>query len=96
MIDVNKLRSHYADAEVASALFNGLPHYSERAKSREQLQKARDAIAMLVSFIDLTLDADDYDDCGEDASKHRQVAKEAAENALHYGEELLKMIGEAK
>ena len=51
---------------------------------------------MLVSFIDLTLDADDYEDCGEDASKHRQVAKEAAENALHYGEELLKMIGEAK
>ena len=96
MIDVNKLRSHYADAEVASALFNGLPHYSERAKSREQLQKARDAIAMLVSFIDLTLDADDYEDCGEDASKHRQVAKEAAENALHYGEELLRMIGEAK
>ena len=96
MIDVNKLRSHYADAEVASALFNGLPHYSERAKSREQLQKARDAIAMLVSFIDLTLDADDYEDCGEDASKHRQVAKEAAENALHYGEELLKMIGEWK
>lgn len=96
MIDVNKLRSHYADAEVASALFNGLPHYSERAKSREQLQKARDAIAMLVSFISLTLDADDYEDCGEDASKHRQVAKEAAENALHYGEELLKMIGEAK
>ena len=39
MIDVNKLRSHYADAEVASALFNGLPHYSERTKSREQLQK---------------------------------------------------------
>lgn len=96
MIDVNKLRSHYADAEVASALFNGLPHYSERTKSREQLQKARDAIAMLVSFIDLTLDADDYEDCGEDASKHRQVAKEAAENALHCGEELLKMIGEAK
>lgn len=96
MIDVNKLRSHYADAEVASALFNGLPHYSERTKSREQLQKARDAIAMLVSFISLTLDADDYEDCGEDASKHRQVAKEAAENALHYGEELLKMIGEAK
>ena len=96
MIDVNKLRSHYADAEVASALFNGLPHYSERAKSREQLQKARDAIAMLVSFIDLTLDADDYEDCGEDDSKHRQVAKEAAENALHYGEELLKMIGEWK
>ena len=96
MIDVNKLRSHYADAEVASALFNGLPHYSERAKSREQLQKARDAIAMLVSFISLTLDADDYEDCGEDASKHRQVAKEAAENALHYGEELLRMIGEAK
>ena len=51
---------------------------------------------MLVSFISLTLDADDYEDCGEDASKHRQVAKEAAENALHYGEELLKMIGEAK
>ena len=96
MIDVNKLRSHYADAEVASALFNGLPHYSERTKSREQLQKARDAIAMLVSFISLTLDADDYEDCGEDASKHRQFAKEAAENALHYGEELLKMIGEAK
>ena len=44
MIDVNKLRSHYADAEVASALFNGLPHYSERTKSCEQLQKARDAI----------------------------------------------------
>ena len=96
MIDVNKLRSHYADAEVANALFNGPPHYSERTKSREQLQKARDAIAMLVSFISLTLDADDYEDCGEDASKHRQVAKEAAENALHYGEELLKMIGEAK
>ncbi len=96
MIDINRLRTHYTDAEVASALFNGLPHYSERTKSREQLQKARDAIAMLVSFIDLTLDADDYEDCGEDASKHRQVAKEAAENALHYGEELLKMIGEAK
>lgn len=96
MSDINRLRAHYTDAEVASALFNGLPHYSERAKSSEQLKKARDAIAMLVSFIDLTLDADDYEDCGEDASKHRQVAKEAAENALHYGEELLKMIGEAK
>lgn len=96
MIDINRLRTHYTDAEVASAVFKGLPHYSERAKSSEQLQKARDAIAMLVSFIDLTLDADYYDDYGEDASKHRQVAKEAAENALHYGEELLKMIGEAK
>lgn len=30
----------------------------------------------------------------ENASEHRQVAKEASENALHYGEELLKMIGE--
>lgn len=94
MIDINRLRTHYTDAEVANTFFNGLPHYSERTKSREQLQKARDAIAMLVSFIDLTLDADNYEDCGEDASKHRQVAKEAAENALHYGEELLKMIGE--
>ena len=94
MSDINRLRTHYTDAEVANALFDGLPHYFERAKSREQLQKARDAIAMLVSFIDLTLDADNYEDCGEDASKHRQVAKEAAENALHYGEELLKMIGE--
>ena len=96
MSELIKMRRHYTDAAIASALFNGLPHYSERAKSREQLQKARDAIAMLVSFIDLTLDADNYEDCGEDASKHRQVAKEAAENALHYGEELLRMIGEAK
>ena len=41
MIDVNKLRSHYADAEVASALFNGLPHYSERTKAVSNCKSPR-------------------------------------------------------
>ena len=49
MIDINRLRTHYTDAEFVNVLFNGLPHYL-KTKSREQLQKTRDAIAMLVSF----------------------------------------------
>lgn len=92
MTDINKLRSWHTDADVACAVFSGLPAYAERSVYAENINPARDAIAMLVSYINLTLDAERFESAGEQASEHHQVAKEAAENALHYCEKLLRLV----
>lgn len=89
---IENLRKWSLDPTITTAFFTGLPPYAERTVYAESLQHARNGIAMLVSCISLTLDAERFESAGEQADHHHQVAKEAAENALHYCEELLRTI----
>jgi len=60
------------------------------------LDKARDAVAMLVSFIDLQETAIVYRDADENGDNEEQVSIEAAMLAKQYIDELLTMANEAK
>ena len=94
MTAIDNLRRWHTDPEVATAICVGPASWTHGRQEREMLDKARDAVAMLVSFIDLQQDAMHYRDSGEDGNNEEQVSIEAAELALKYTEEALKMAHE--
>ena len=94
MTSIDNLRRWHTDPEVATAICVGPPAWTHGRPEREMLDKARDAVAMLVSFIDLQQDAMRYRDSGEDGNNEEQVSIEAAQLALQYVEDLVKMAQE--
>lgn len=92
MDDIQRLRKWHTDCQIAGA--NGIApaSWTYDRPERPALDKARDAIAMLVSCMNLTETAMHYADCGEDCSQEKQVANEAAQLARQYVDELLEMM----
>lgn len=92
MASIEQLRKWNADPQIACA--NGIApaSWTYDRPERPALDKARDAIAMLVSCINLTEQAMHYTDCDCDASEEKQVALEAAQLARQYVDELLEMM----
>ena len=95
-MDIEKLRHWHTDAEIASANGVGPSNWTYERPERPLLDKARDAAAMLVSFIDLQQDAMIARDSDENGDNEEQVSIEAAQLALQYVEELVKMAQEAQ
>lgn len=92
MTCINRLRKWYADPQIASAIFKEAAFWTHDRPERPALDKARDAVAMLASFVGLTETAMMFrgeDD--EESDMNEQVAIEAAQLALQYCEELLRM-----
>lgn len=96
MSDANKLRRWFADPEIAHAGNIGPASWTYDRPERAMLDKARDAAAMLNSFIELQESAMMYRDSDEDGDNEEQVSIEAAQLALQYVEELLKMAHAAQ
>lgn len=96
MSDANKLRRWFADPEIAHAGNIGPASWTYDRPGRAMLDKARDAAAMLNSFIELQESAIMYRDSDENGDIEEQVSIEVAQLALHYCEELLKMAHEAR
>ena len=94
MTAIDNLRRWHTDPEVATAICVGPASWTRGRPEREMLDKARDAVAMLVPFIDLQQSAMHYRDSGEDGNNEEQVSIEAAQLALKYTEEALKMAHE--
>jgi hypothetical protein len=91
-MEIDKLRRWHTDCQIASS--NGIEpaHWTYDRPERPVLDKARDAVAMLVSCMNLTETAMHYADCDEDGSQEKQVAREAAQLARQYVDELLEMM----
>jgi len=92
MSSLNNLRKWHTDPQAASAIFKGAACWTYDRPERPALDKARDAVAMLASFVGLTETAMMFrgeDD--EESDMNEQVAIEAAQLALQYCEELLRM-----
>ncbi len=97
MTCINRLRKWHTDPQVACAIFKEAAFWTYDRPERPALDKARDAVAMLASFVGLTETAMMFrgeDDEGADMNE--QVAVEAAELALQYCEELLRMTHNTK
>lgn len=97
MTSINKLRKWHTDPQAACAIFKEAAFWTHDRPERPALDKARDAVAMLASFVGLTETAMMFrgeDD--EESDMNEQVAIEAAELALQYCEELLRMAHENK
>ena len=89
--NINRLRRWHTTPENACATFKEAASWTHDRPERPALDKARDAVAMLASFVNLTESAMLYRDADEDGDIEEQVAVEAAELALQYCEELLRM-----
>jgi hypothetical protein len=96
MSSLNNLRKWHTDPQIATAIFKEAAFWTHDSPERTALDKARDAVAMLASFVGLTETAMMYRDSGEDGDEEEQVAIEAAELALQYCEELLRMTHNTK
>lgn len=96
MSDLKDLRRWFSDPEIAHAGNIGPASWTYDRPERAILDKARDAAAMLNSFIELQESAMMYRDSDENGDIEEQVSIEAAQLALQYCEELLKMAHEAK
>jgi len=96
MTSINKLRKWHTDPQAACAIFKEAAFWTHDSPERPALDKARDAVAMLASFVGLTESAMMYREAGEDGDEEEQVAIEAAELALQYCEELLRMTHNTK
>ena len=96
MTNINKLRVWYTDMEVAHANFTGPAFWTADRPERPMLDKARDIAALMTSFVALAESAMMYRDSGEEGDEEEQVAIEAAELALQYCEELLRMTHNTK
>ncbi len=97
MSSLNNLRKWHTDPEVACAIFKEVAFWTHDRPERPALDKARDAVAMLNSFVCLTETAMMFrgeDD--EESDMNEQVAIEAAQLALQYCEELLRMTHNTK
>ena len=97
MSNINNLRKWHTDPQAACAIFKEAAFWTYDRPERPALDKARDAVAMLASFVGLTETAMMFrgeDD--EEADMNEQVAVEAAELALQYCEELLRMTHNTK
>jgi len=92
MANIGELRRWHTDCQISSS--NGIEPaaWTHDRPERPALDKARDAVAMLVSCMNLTELAMHYADCGEDGSQEKQVALEAAQLARQYVDELLEMM----
>lgn len=96
MSDLKDLRRWFSDPEIAHAGNIGPASWTHDRPERAMLDKARDAAALLNSFIELQESAMIYRDSGENGDDEEQVSIEAAQLALQYCEGLLKMAHEAK
>ena len=96
MTSINKLRKWHTDPQIATAIFKEASSWTHDRPERPALDKARDAVAMLSSFVNLTESAMMYRDSGEEGDEEDHVAIEAAELALQYCEELLRMTHNTK
>ena len=96
MTSINKLRKWHTDPQIATAIFKEAASWTHDRPERPALDKARDAVAMLSSFVNLTESAMMYRDSGEEGDEEDQVAIEAAQLALQYCEELLRMTHTTK
>ena len=96
MTNINKLRKWHTDPQVSCAIFKESACWTYNRPERPALDKARDAVAMLSSFVNLTESAMMYRDSGEEGDEEEQVAIEAAQLALQYCEELLRMTHNTK
>ena len=97
MSNINNLRKWHTDPQAACAIFKEAAFWTYHRPERPALDQARDAVAMLASFVGLTETAMMFrgeDDEGADMNE--QVAVEAAELALQYCEELLRMTHNTK
>ena len=97
MSSLNNLRKWHTDPQAASAIFKEAACWTYDRPERPALDKARDAVAMLASFVGLTETAMMFrgeDD--EESDMNEQVAIEAAQLALQYCEELLRMTHNTK
>ena len=94
--NINRLRRWHTTPENACATFKEAASWTHDRPERPALDKARDAVAMLASFVNLTESAMLYRDSDEDGDNEEQVAIEAAELALQYCEELLRMTHNTK
>ena len=88
---INRLRRWHTTPENACATFKEASCWTHDRPERPAMDKARDAVAMLSSFVNLTESAMLYRDADEDGDIEEQVAVEATELALQYCEELLHM-----
>jgi len=93
---INRLRRWHTTPENACATFKEASCWTHDRPERPAMDKARDAVAMLTSFVNLTESAMIYRDSDEDGDNEEQVAVEAAELALQYCEELLRMAHNTK
>ena len=96
MTCINSLRKWHTDPQAASAIFKEAACWTYDRPERPELDKAREVVAMMASFVGLTETAMMYRDSGEDGDEEEQVAIEAAELALQYCEELLRMTHNTK
>lgn len=96
MSDIKSLRRWFADPEIAHAGNIYPAAWTYDRPERPMLDKARDAAAMLNSFMELQESAMMYRDSDEDGDNEEQVSIEAAQLALQYIEELLKMAHAAQ
>lgn len=95
-MSLEKLRRWHTVPENSCASFREASCWTHDRPERPALDKARDAVAMLSSFVNLTESALLYWDAGEDGDNEEQVAIEAAELALQYCGELLRMTHNTK
>jgi len=92
MSSLNNLRKWHTDPQIATAIFKEASCWTYDRPERPALDKARDAVAMLSSFVGLTESAMMFrGEADDEADMNEQVAIEAAELALQYCEELLRM-----
>lgn len=96
MTEINRLRRLNTDPYAASSHGIGPAIWTIDRPQRAMLDKARDAVAMLVSFINLQETAIVYRDADENGDDEEQVSIEAAMLAKRYIDELLTMANEAK
>ena len=74
MTSINKLRKWHTDPQIATAIFKEAASWTHDRPERPALDKARDAVAMLSSFVNLTESAMMYRDSGEEGDEEEQVA----------------------
>ena len=93
---IEKLRKWHTDPEVAVSSNVNPSYWTFERPERPMLDKARDAASMLFSFVSLQQEAMFARDSGEPGDNEEQVSIEAAQLALQYCEELVKMAQEAQ
>ncbi len=97
MSSLNNLRKWHTDPQIATAIFKEASCWTYDRPERPALDKARDAVAMLSSFVGLTESAMMFrGEADDEADMNEQVAIEAAELALQYCEELLRLTHNTK
>lgn len=93
-MNVEKLRRWNTDPAVAPTSGVEPANWTFGRPERVLLEKARDAAAMLASFVSLQQSALFNRENGESGDNEEQVSIEAAQLALQYVEELVKMAQE--